>query len=124
MVMSSGRPLLLSFALAVFAAAGFAQLPNPSVEPEPKSELAADLLTAQTSFEVERDRLYLELAATVDAAQRLRLQRELEQLKVRAELRLLQIQLDHARQQGNAEVVAQLEPMIEAAKSLQAEGAQ
>jgi hypothetical protein len=83
----------------------------PAIQPTP---LVAELLKAA---EAERERI-LELrrtiAATRDPARRLELQRQIESVKRATELQLLTIQVVHARRDGRAAVVRELEGAIAA----------
>jgi hypothetical protein len=98
---------------------------DPAMQgPARLSPLAAELLAARASFERERDALYAELAATHPSAQRIRLQRQLEQLKIRSELRLIEIQLDHARRRDDTDTIAELEAILDAAVDLTGEARQ
>ena len=92
--------------------------------PQPKSQLAVELLDAHAEYERQRDLLYAELLELGESARRVELQKQLEQLKRRAELRLIEIQLEHARARGELELAAKLEAILVATETSASEARQ
>jgi hypothetical protein len=84
--------------------------------PVPATPLAREVADLRARFRAELDRLTAAGATVTDPARAAALQQEMTALKSGLELDLLALQLRHARERGDTEAVAELEPILAAVR--------